>query len=45
VKEKKVMYADPDYKKKLAEFMQSINPKPTPEQIELLKQQYLDKRK
>ncbi|SDM17875.1 hypothetical protein [Bacillus sp. OK048] len=32
------------YKKQLAEFMQQINPKPTLEQIEQLKQQYLDKR-
>jgi hypothetical protein len=32
------------YKKQLAEFMQQFNPKPTLEQIERLKQQYLDKR-
>ncbi|WP_066316897.1 hypothetical protein [Bacillus sp. FJAT-29814] len=33
------------FKKKLADFMQQINPKPTMEQIEQLKQQYFENRK
>ncbi|MCM3763468.1 hypothetical protein [Neobacillus niacini] len=33
------------FKKKLADFMQQINPKPTIEQIEQLKQQYFENRK
>jgi hypothetical protein len=32
------------YKKQLAEFMKQINPKPTLDEIEKLKQQYFDKR-
>ncbi|MBO0961989.1 hypothetical protein J1P26_19985 [Neobacillus sp. MM2021_6] len=32
------------YKKQLAEFMQSINPKPSLEDIEKLKQRLLEKR-
>lgn len=32
------------YKKRLHEFMQQINPKPTLEQIEQLRQQYLQAR-
>jgi predicted nuclease with TOPRIM domain len=33
-----------NYKKKLAEFMQQINPKPTIEQIEKIKQNYIKNR-
>jgi hypothetical protein len=33
-----------DYKKQLAAFMQSVNPKPTVEDLEKLRKQYLDKR-
>ncbi|MBO0961463.1 hypothetical protein J1P26_17290 [Neobacillus sp. MM2021_6] len=44
MKTKKVTYGNDNYKKQLAEFMQSVNPKPTLEQIEQLKQQYLAKR-
>jgi hypothetical protein len=40
----KLSYGTDNYKQQLAEFMQQINPKPTLEQIERLKQQYLDKR-
>ncbi|MBT2735159.1 hypothetical protein [Bacillus sp. ISL-7] len=44
--EKQIVDADSiQYKKQLAEFMQQINPKPTLEDIEKLKQQYLDRRK
>ena len=32
------------YRKQLAEFMQTINPKPTLEVVEKLRQQYLEKR-
>lgn len=32
------------YKKQLAEFMQTINPKPTRDDIEKLKQRYMEKR-
>jgi hypothetical protein len=32
------------YKKQLAEFMQQINPKPTLEQLEQLRQKYLQAR-
>jgi predicted CopG family antitoxin len=43
---KQILDADRlQYKKQLAEFMQEINPKPTLEDIEKLKQQYLDRRK
>jgi hypothetical protein len=41
---KQVDLSNKQYKKQLAEFMQEVNPKPTLEQIERLKQQYLDKR-
>ena len=34
-----------DYKKRLKEFMQSINPKPSIEEIEKIKQQLLAARK
>lgn len=30
-----------DYKKRLAAFMAEVNPKPSLEQVEVLKQQYL----
>lgn len=33
------------YKKQLKDFMQTINPKPTLEQIEKLRQKYVDNRK
>ncbi|WP_284037441.1 hypothetical protein [Neobacillus sp. 114] len=42
-----ITFVDEDhriFKKQLAEFMQQINPKPTMEQIEQLRQQYLNKR-
>lgn len=43
---KQILDADRlNYKKQLADFMQEINPKPTLEMIEKLKQQYLDRRK
>lgn len=32
------------YKKQLANFMQSVNPKPTLEDVDLLRKKYLDKR-
>lgn len=35
---------DDGYKKRLAEFMQQINPKPTMEQIEKLRKQLIEKR-
>jgi hypothetical protein len=41
---KEVTGADPEQKAILAAFMQSINPKPTLEDIEKLKQMYLDRR-
>lgn len=36
--------ADDGYKKRLAEFMQIVNPKPSIEQIERLRKQLIEKR-
>jgi hypothetical protein len=36
--------ADDGYKKRLSEFMQQINPKPTIEQIEKLRKQLIENR-
>lgn len=33
-----------DYKKRLREFMKTVNPKPSLEQVEQLKQQYFSQR-
>lgn len=35
---------DQDYKKRLAEFMRQVNPKPSLETIEKLRQQYIEAR-
>jgi hypothetical protein len=46
VAKEKVIYDEQyrQYKINLAELMQALNPKPTVEQLEKLRQQYLEKR-
>jgi hypothetical protein len=41
---KYISYGDEGYKKRLADFMEMINPKPTEEQIEKLRQRYAEER-
>jgi predicted HicB family RNase H-like nuclease len=41
---KEVLYADPNYKQRLHDWMQTYNPKPVGEALEALKKKYADQR-